>query len=308
MDAVLHSADWQYVENCPACDQSNGNILGKLAIHNYIFGSRCITLPPGGVALTCCNTCGLVRKSTVPTPDFLKKITMMEQAALWHQPHYDFASEFASIDAYHRGPMCDLLDVGAAGGEFLRAAPYCKGRRSALDIVRFDRLTLSDEGEFICGLIDDPDLNWSGRPYDVVTAFDVLEHVYTPSAALANLRALTKPGGIVIIETGDTDSIAADKLTVWHYLSLFEHHIAWNSRAIEAIADRFAFDVLSIEQKRHKLVEKESFEPKAFIKYNLFRLSPKVYHRLQHWGGFNGTTPMKPNAKDHFRVILRRRS
>ena len=116
MDGVLLSADWQFVENCPACDQSNGNILGKLAIHNYIFGSRCITLPPGGVALTCCNTCGLVRKSTVPTPDFLKKITMMEQAALWHQPHYDFASEFASIDAYHRGPMCDLLDVGAAGG------------------------------------------------------------------------------------------------------------------------------------------------------------------------------------------------
>lgn len=142
----------------------------------------------------------------------------------------------------------------------------------------------------------------------MVTAFDVLEHVYAPSAALANLRALTRPGGIVVIETGDTDAIAADELTVWYYLSLFEHHIAWNARAIAAIADRFAFDVLSIEQKRHKLVEKESFEPKALIKYNLFRLSPRVYHTLQQWGGFNGTTPMTPNAKDHFRVILRRRS
>lgn len=159
MDGVLLSPDWQFVENCPACDHSNRDVLGKLAIHNYLFGSRRITLPPGGVALTCCNRCGLIYKSTVPTPGFLKKITTMEQAALWHQANYDFSSEFASIDAYHRGPACDLLDVGAAGGEFLRAAPYCQGRRSALDIVRFDRLTLSNDGEFICGLIDDPDLD-----------------------------------------------------------------------------------------------------------------------------------------------------
>jgi hypothetical protein len=143
-------------------------------------------------------------------------------------------------------------------------------------------------------------LNWSGRPYDVVTAFDVLEHIYAPSVAMANLRALTKSGGIVIIETGDTDSVTPDELRRWYYLAYFEHHIAWNARAIAAIADRFAFDVLSVEQKRHKLVEKESGELKALIKYHGFKLSPRIYHALQY------STPSKPNAKDHLRIVLRR--
>ncbi len=306
MDAATLTPEWQFLEKCPSCQQNDKNIVGRLVSHNYIFGSRRIALPRGGVALARCNTCGLVYKLAVPTPEFLKTITTLEQAMLWRLPNYDFASEIAAIQAYHPGPTYDLLDVGAAGGELLRAAPYGKGRRSGLDIVQFDGLTVSGGGEFICGQIEDLDLKWSGRPYDVVTALDVLEHIYSPPAAMANLRAVTKPGGIVIIETGDTDSIAPDELSLWYYLAYFEHHIAWNAQSITAIADRFAFDVVSLERKRHKLVEKETFELKAFIKYHCFKLNPKTYHALQYWGGFAGSTPIKPNAKDHIRCILRR--
>src|SRR5262249_49912121 len=152
---------------------------------------------------------------------FLGTATTLEQSMLW-QPGYDFASELAAIEAHQQGPAYDLLDVGAAGGEFLRAAGQNRGRRSALDIVRFERLTVSDGGEFIAGLIDDPDLVWRGQPYDVVTVFDVLEHAYAPAAAMANLRALTKPGGIVVIETGDTDSVGLTELRQWYYLAYFE--------------------------------------------------------------------------------------
>jgi SAM-dependent methyltransferase len=306
MDALTLAPQWQFLEDCPACHQNCKDIVGTLGMHNYVFGSRRIVLPERGVALAHCNGCGLVYKMAVPTPAFLKTVTALEQSTLW-QPNYDFASEFAAIHTWHQSPAYDLLDVGAAGGEFLRAAPHGKGRRSALDIVRFDRLTVSDGGEFIRGLIDDPALDWSGEPYDVVTIFDVLEHVYAPSAAMANLSALTRPGGIVIIETGDTDAIGPAELDRWYYLAYFEHHLAWNARAIRALADRFAFDVLSIEQKRHKLLEKESFEPKALLKYHCFRLSPKIYHALQYWGGFDGSTPIKPNARDHMRIVLRRR-
>ena len=308
MDAATLIPEWRFLESCPSCQQNNKDIVGRLVSHNYIFGSRRIALPRSGVALARCKTCGLVYKLAVPTPEFLKTITTLEQATLWRLPNYRFASEFAAIQAYHPDPAYDLLDVGVAGGELLRAAPHGKGRRSGLDIVRFDGLTVSDGGEFICGQIEDLDLAWSGRPYEVVTAFDVLEHIYSPPAALANLQALTKPGGIVIIETGDTDSIPPDELRLWYYLAYFEHHIAWNAESITAIADRFAFDVVSIEQKRHKLLENETFDFKAFIKYHGFKLNPRIYHALQYWGGFDGSTPIKPNAKDHMRCILRRKA
>jgi SAM-dependent methyltransferase len=306
MDTATLTPEWQFLESCPSCRQNDKDVVGRLASHNYVFGSRRIAPPRSGIALARCKKCGLVYKLAVPTPEFLRMITTLEQAALWRMPNYDFASEFAAIQAHHTGGPYDLLDVGAAGGELLRAAPYGKGRRSGLDLVRFDDLVVSGGGEFICAQIDSPYLNWSGKPYDVVTALDVLEHIYSPPAAMRNLRDVTKPGGVVIIETGDTDSISPGELSRWYYLAYFEHHLAWNARSITAIAERFGFDVVSIEQKRHKLLENETFDLKAFIKYHCFKLNPKIYHALQFWGGFDGSTPIKPNIKDHIRCILRR--
>jgi hypothetical protein len=150
-------------------------------------------------------------------------------------------------------------------------------------------------------------LAWSEAPYDVVTAFDVFEHIYAPRTAMANLRALVRPGGILVIETGSTDAVAPAALEQWYYLAYFEHHIAWNARAIAAIAPRHGFDVLSVEPKRHKLFPRTTFDPKAAIKYHCFRLSPAIYHALQDWGGYDGSTPVKPNARDHMRIVLRRR-
>lgn len=306
MDGLTLEPAWKSLESCPACLRPSRTIVGSLGIKHYVFGSSRVKLPRSGVALARCDGCGLVYKLVVPAAGFLKTITALEQSALW-LPTYDFAAEIDAIDAHYPSLACDLLDVGAAGGEFLRAAAAGQGRRSALDIVRFDRLTVSGDGEFIRGFIDDPVLDWSGKPYDVVTAFDVFEHVYAPPRAMANLHALAKPGGIVIIETGNTDSVAARELDRWYYLAYFEHHVAWNARAITALAERFAFDVLSIETKRHKLFERAVFAPKAALKYHCFRLSPKIYHAIQYWGGYDGSTPIRPNAKDHMRIVLRRR-
>ncbi len=305
MDALTFVPEWYFQETCPSCRDNAKVRLGRLSIDNYVFGTRRIVPPAGGIPLARCAACGLTYKLAIPTPPFLRRLTALEQSELW-LPGYDFAAELAVVHAHCGGAAYDLLDVGAAGGEFLRAAAG-EGRRSALDIVRFDRLTLSAGGEFIAGSIDDPELHWSGEPYDVVTAFDILEHVYSPSAAMENLRTLTRPGGIIIIETGDTDAASANPLQYWYYLAYFEHHIAWNAQAIAAIAHRFELDLVSIERKRHKLAAKEIFDPEALAKYHCFRLSPRIYRTLQRWGRFDGSTPSLPNATDHMRVVLRRR-
>ena len=44
------------------------------------------------------------------------------------------------------------------------------------------------------------------RDFDAVVAFDVFEHLSDPVATLRDLRELLKPGGIIVIETGDTDT------------------------------------------------------------------------------------------------------
>jgi SAM-dependent methyltransferase len=241
----------------------------------------------------------------VPTPEFLKSATAAAGPELWHSS-YDFGPELSTIAAHCRNPEYDLLDIGAAGGELLAAASHCGGRRSALDIIAVDRLKVSENGEMIHGFIDDADLRWSGRPYDVVTALDVFEHLYDPPRAMANIQSLTTPGGIVVIETGNPRCVCPGEIATWYYLAMFEHHIAWSERSIAAIAARFAFEVVSIETKPHKLAANRSISFGRRTMYHLYRLSPPLYHGLQWLGGCRGVAPIEPNAEDHMRVVLRR--
>ncbi|NJR76205.1 MAG: class I SAM-dependent methyltransferase [Scytonema sp. CRU_2_7] len=55
-------------------------------------------------------------------------------------------------------------------------------------------------------MIDAPKLAWSSKQYDVVTMFDILEHLYNPRNVFQNLVSLVKEKGYVLIETGDTDN------------------------------------------------------------------------------------------------------
>jgi len=100
-----------------------------------------------------------------------------------------------------------LLDVGCAAGYFLEAAknrgwepsglelsPYAaaRARTQALDV---------HEGSILAP----PDV----APFDVITMWDTIEHLSEPGLALDNARRLLRPGGIIVISTGDRRSAVA---------------------------------------------------------------------------------------------------
>ncbi|MCR5876928.1 class I SAM-dependent methyltransferase [Phenylobacterium sp. J367] len=208
---------WIELRACPACQEPASAKIGKLRAKYYSFGGSRRPMPRGGVALHRCVTCGLVFKAVVPAPQELTDATSDAEGSLWGG-NYDYADEIACLEALDL-VGADILDVGAAGGEWLAALP-AGGRRSALDIVRFNRLDTAGGGEFIEGFLDSSELMWSGRPYDVITAFDIFEHLYDPSAALGNCRSMLKPSGWLVIETGDADAMRR-RPGDWPYLNLF---------------------------------------------------------------------------------------
>jgi SAM-dependent methyltransferase len=67
--------------------------------------------------------------------------------------------------------------------------------------------------------------------FDVATAFDLIEHLYDVPGFLQTARGMLRPGGILILLTGDKGSLTARlHRERWWYL-LAPEHIVFPSRA-----------------------------------------------------------------------------
>lgn len=289
--------DWLEQPACPSCG-GEGRVAGELFKQGFRLGSAEATAPPAPIRVRTCKACGLVYKDILASPALLTKMTEAAHGGLWTSP-YGYADELAAVRRIDEGALHDVIDIGAAGGGFLDQMP-ADARKSALDIVRFDTLEIT--GEFITGFLDDPALEWSGDAYALVGMFDVAEHLYDPAQAFTNLRRLCRAGGLVIIETGDSDSVRVSQLPNWYYLNLVEHHIAWNRTALQDILARTGFEVVEFTRKHHKNHCRRPFKQR--LKAQFFALAPRLMQKIWSLAGRSLDVPALDRA-DHMRFILR---
>ncbi len=300
---------WLVVEACPACGGSRRACSSPLRVDEYRHGDEVIPLPQGGVYLVRCGECGLVFKNIVPSPSFLEEVFARQAGKMWASG-YDFSEEASLIRELVDGKACDSLDIGASEGGLLRALHDLEGRRSALDIVMYPGLETSIQGEFVHGLADSQDLSWSCEPYDVVTMFDVAEHLYSPSQAFANLQHMVKPGGFIVVETGNAESAWPRKFGVhrWWYACRFEHHNVWSKESFEKLAAEHGFRTVQFRRKRHKERAKMPLwrDLVDTLGIALYYVSPAGYGRLTKLAGKYRPQPWSPYTHDHFRIVLRK--
>lgn len=300
---------WLVVEACPACGSASEVCSSTLRVGEYRHGDERIPLPLQGVRLVTCGECGLVFKDVMPSPSFLAEVFARHVGEMWASG-YDFAEEAKLVRDLVDSNACDILDVGASEGGLLTALHDLHGRRSALDIVMNPALGPSLRGEFVHGLADSGELFWSGEPYDVVTMFDVAEHLYVPSQAFVNLRRLVKQGGFVVVETGDVGSSWPRKFGIdhWWYACRFEHHVLWSRESLEKLAMEYGFRAIQFQPKRHKERTKMPLwrDLVDFAGVAIYHVSPASYGRLTRLVGKYRPQPWSPFTHDHFRIVLRR--
>lgn len=306
------SGIWQDVPRCPGCGAEGGERVGTLEGGHYALPDRVVPYPKNGVDLVRCPGCRLVYKTAVPPPAIIEAAFAGLGESAWASP-YSFAADAAEIEALVGRADIGVLDIGAAGGDFLRACKGCASRRSALDLAAHPSLEADAlTGEFIQGTLDGRTLAWSGRPYDVVTAFDVFEHLYDVPASLENLAAFVAPGGFLVIETGDVDNAWPRHYGVgrWWYARLFQHHVFWSRAAFEHLATGGAFELVGVRNVRHKVRGEEALRTWAVdgLKALAYASWPRGYERLARATNRVYWQPMSPFARDHLRVVLRRRS
>lgn len=165
-----------------------------------------------GFDIVRCSACGLVRVANPPDSAALARLYSFE--AGYHQE----LVEDAHAQSVHAQEAQDnlrrlqrfrksgsLLDVGCSTGLFLAAARASgwtvRGVEYSADAAQQARQNYGLD--VITGALDARVLQ--GQQFDVITLWDVLEHVPSPAATLQEVRELLKPDGLLLIKTPNVD-------------------------------------------------------------------------------------------------------
>lgn len=137
------------------------------------------------------------------------------------------------------------LDVGAYIGVFVEVAQAAGWRAVGLEPSRWAVQTARARGlTMIEGTLTAPEL--LGRQFDLITLWDVIEHVLDPRAELSRAHALLRPGGWLAVHTMDSASPTA-RLMGSRWPWLMEMHVHFFSRPLLAdLLQQVGFDVVEM--------------------------------------------------------------
>lgn len=121
-----------------------------------------------------------------------------------------------------------LLDVGAYIGVFVEVAAKAGWDAWGVEPSEWAATEAQKRGlNVIFGTQDAAELQQ--RQFDVITMWDVIEHVDDPSAELSKAYQLLKPGGWLVVHTMDIDSLVA-RLLGPHWPWLMDMHLHYFSQ------------------------------------------------------------------------------
>ena len=120
-----------------------------------------------------------------------------------------------------------LLDIGCGNGWFLEAAKKkysrCAGVEFSDSLRNWLESNLKVKTYKEIGLV-------KNKTYDIVTAFDLIEHVPDPKAFLKQMKSKLKKGGIILIYTPNVESLGFDFLREKNNLLCPPCHLTYFSK------------------------------------------------------------------------------
>ena len=200
------------ISECPHCASRNFANLGPCRQpeqRNTLPKAELLTAKSFNCSeLLLCRNCFLCFRSPMPNAEQIAQMydslpatrwaTGVNEVSSWNIAINWLASKFTSEQ------KISVLDVGTFDGRFLTELPerwqkYCL-EPSRSNWAQLEAKGIHRVGQFI------QDLQASSAPqFDVITMFDVFEHLNEPRRSLSKLVAQLKPGGYLIISTGNQE-------------------------------------------------------------------------------------------------------
>jgi SAM-dependent methyltransferase len=148
-----------------------------------------------------------------------------------------------------------LLDMGCSSGAFLESL---KGDRWKLHGIEMStecaKIAEARSGAqvFVGHILDAP---FRPESLDVITCFDVLEHLYEPRRVMAKVGEWLKPGGIFYVLVPNVDAAEARVFgSYWHGLELPRHLFHYSPASLKFLAESAGLRAVSLETRRNPAV------------------------------------------------------
>jgi 2-polyprenyl-3-methyl-5-hydroxy-6-metoxy-1,4-benzoquinol methylase len=264
--------------------------------------------------LFACRHCRLRFRHPRPDIDELNRLYAAGAEDNWAapeagRPDWRLAAEWVQ----ELCPAGRVLDVGCFDGGFFDHVGSSVGRYG-VEIHDVAAANATEKRDVRIVAASYTELAGLGASFDAVVSFDVIEHVHEPREFLTALAAVVRPGGSVIVGTGNADAPTWRLMGARYWYSWYPEHISfvsprWFAQAAPGLA---------LRQERVARFSRypggRSFTREAALNV-AFRVAPQLSGALRQRLGRSSAglpvsdhnvPPMWSSAKDHFLVQLRK--
>ncbi|MFC1516102.1 class I SAM-dependent methyltransferase [Thermodesulfobacteriota bacterium] len=263
---------------CPLCKSKRNIELEKISCKDlsgmyadflgqqidYLFGSR------DHITKNCCEQCHLIFFDPTIAGDE-KFYSLISEKKFYYpaqKDEYEYSLRFISEKE-------KVLDIGCGAGEYGSMVNNYTGieiNESAVRTAQKKDLRVLRE------TIEEHSAKYP-ETYDVICAFQVLEHIVDPHAFLRDMVKGLKKGGRIILSVPSADSFIAYSQN--HLLNLPPHHLTWwSDLTIDALAQLFPLELIEIYHEPVQEIHLNSYVITLYTQM-LNALLPFTYYTIR---------------------------
>ena len=158
----------------------------------------------------------------------------------------------------------DLLDIGCGAGFFLNSAKErgwnCHGLEILPEYIKYAKENFALEN-IRCESLDEP-LTYDENTFDVVTLWDLIEHLRNPIKSLKQINRVMKPGGLLVMWTPNVKNAIFLK-EKWIGYTTLPHLYFFSGDSLNNILGKVGFKIVYLKTNKAKkgLLESKGCNP-----------------------------------------------
>ncbi|MDB9541124.1 class I SAM-dependent methyltransferase [Anabaenopsis arnoldii] len=264
-----------------------------------------------------CQDCGLGQRLPCLTADELKQVYATAPGGAMD---YELAknagwsrSKTLLLEYFQNQESISVLDVGCNEGKFLHNLPTHWHKFGVEGGIQPAKSAGAKGVNVIAQRLQDIDSKWH-HCFDVVTMFDVFEHLINPLEGIDQAEYLLKPGGVLLISTGDMDAWTWRWFKGNHWYLQTPLHLSFATRQFfDYVEKKLPLKVKGVYEIPHQLgSSREVWDDRVKAAYyecwqrgGFWRLPQRAIFSIPQYSHLKHLTsvPWTMKLVDHFLVI-----